>query len=297
MRMYQNTTRELDVVDLDNMESRIRNPYRSALISLGGLLGLFSLPTLAAAILLMRGTVNQPISVLPFIGAGLFLLFGLAWVIALIAGQVKARQMTAFLRSQRAVVSWSYTDEEWEQIKEARWQEEHADWRVQLGCLTGLFGLVGLLTGLMIGAEEGWTEAITSGFIWGAAWTAAGGLIGGVIAGGSHLAARLAYRDPVPGLVALAPDEILANGDYFRGDGVRRYIRGARLEPGDPAQLVIQVWSPKFKGSAEEEWTIAVPRRMRETVEAILPLIARPDLSTEQDEPADEDEFVDQDEF
>jgi hypothetical protein len=284
------------MVDLDNME-RTRNPYRSALIPLGGLLGLFSLPTLIAAIMLISGTTNQPIAVLPFVGAGLFLLFGLAWLIALVAGQVKAGQMKAFLHSQRALISWSYTDEEWEQIKEAKWQEECADWRLQLGCLTGIFGLAGLLTGLMIGAEEGWAEAITSGLTWGAAGIACGGLIGSVIAGGSHLSARLAYRDPVPDQVALAPDEILANGDYFRGDGTRRYIRSARLEPGDPAQLVIQTWSPKLGGSAEEEWIVAVPRRMRETVEATLPLIARPDLSTEQDEPVDEDEFIDQDEF
>jgi hypothetical protein len=284
------------MVDLDNTESRIRNPYRSALISLGGLLGLFCLPTAVAAIMLMRGTANQPIAVLPFIGAGLFLLFGLAWVITLIAGQVKAWRMATFLRSQRALISWSYTDEEWEQIKEARWQEEHTDWRVQLGCLTGLFSLIGLLTGLMLGAEEGWAEAITSGLVWGAAWTAAGGLIGGVLAGGSHLAAYLAYRDLVPGQVALAPDEILANGDYFRGDGTRRYIREVRLEPDDPARLLIQIWSPKLRGSAEEEWDVVVPHRLRGSVEAVLPLITRPDLSTEQDEPIDESEFLDRDE-
>jgi hypothetical protein len=284
------------MIDPTNTESKIRNPYRSALVSLGGLLGLFSLPTLMAAIMLIRGTANQPIAVLPFIGAGLFLLFGLAWIIALAAGQIKVGRMKAFLRSQRALISWRYTDEEWEQIKEARWQEEHADWRIQLGCLTGLFGLIGLLTGLMLGAEDGWIEAITSAFIWGAAWTAGGGLIGGVLAGGSHLAARLAYRDPVPGHVALAPDEILANSDYFRGDGTRRYIREARLEPGDPTRLLIQVWSPKLKGAAEEEWDVVVPHRLRGTVEAVLPLIARPGLSTEQDEPINENEFLGQDE-
>ena len=273
------------MIDPIDPESRIRNPYRPALITIGGLLILFAVPALATVVVITRGTIAQPAAPFLFVGAGLFLLFSLSWAITWAAGLIKARRMTAFLRSQRALVGWRYTDDEWEQIKEARWQEEHADWKVQLGCLTGLLGLAGLLTGALIGAEEGSAEAIVSGLAWGAAGSVSGGLIGAVIAGGNRLAARRAYRDPVPGLVALAPHEILANDDYFRGDGVNRYIKEAHLEPGDPAQLLIQVWSPKFRGAAEDEWTLAVPPRMRQAVAAVLPLIAAPNPATDQEEP------------
>jgi hypothetical protein len=259
--------------------SSIKNPYSAAFPPLWGLVGLSFLSALITVIMVLRDEGNQPVMPFLLVATGLFFLSGLTLLITWSLGQIKARQMNAFLHSARPLLRWSYTPEEWRPIRETRWQEEREDWRVQLGCLTLLFGVVGLLTGLLIGAEEGLMEAIEGSMAGTLLGGAVGGLIGGAVAGGNHLAARKAYRQATPEEVALAPHEILANGEYFKGDGTYRYIQRAHLEPGSPPRLVVKTWSPRLRGSSEEEWVIVVPPRLAEEVAAILPqmVLTRPD--------------------
>jgi len=47
-----------------------------------------------------------------------------------------------------------------------------------------------------------------------------------------------------------------------------------RLDPGDPTTLVVDIWSPKVCGSAEEAWVVVVPARALEAVRAALPRLA-----------------------
>ena len=250
---------------------KIDNPYVPALATLGALTGLFFLPALVTAVLIARGAFDQPAMPFLLVGSGLFILFAMVLLIVWVIGRVKVRQMEAFLSSERPLVRWQYTPAEWQAISEARWEDEKEDWKPQLGCMSGLFGLIGLLTGLLLGMEEGLWEAVVAGLGGAALGAAIGALIGAAVAASSHLSARKAYRNPVPGLVALAPHEVLANGDYFRGNGIHRYIQSAQFLPDDPGQLAVQIWAPKIKGPAEEEWLIAVPPHHRKTVEAILP--------------------------
>ena len=246
------------------------HPYRSAIVIMAGMTGLFALPTALIGFLDAGSGAMSEWFWLGGIACGFF---GLLLLIVWVLGRAKAGRMVAFLGSDRPLVRWTYTEDEWAQIQALRRQEAAGDGRLQLGCLTGLFALVGLLVGGMVGAEEGWGEAIGGGAAGLALGAGTGALIGGIVAGGNALAGRWADRDP-PDQVALGRDEIMANGDYFRGKGRLRAVRGARLEPGRPATLVVDIWSPKVRGEAEETWVVVVPDRAVEAVRAALPRLA-----------------------
>ena len=70
-------------------------------------------------------------------------------VVILGARALQRRQLRAFVASKRSMVRWAYTPQEAARIRAARWDEERADWRLQLFCLTGLAGMVGALVGLI----------------------------------------------------------------------------------------------------------------------------------------------------
>lgn len=250
--------------------ARPTNPYRSAVVTLAGMTGLFALVAALTGLLGERADAPSAWFWPAAIVCGFFgLLLFIVWVL----GRIKASRMAAFLGSDRPLVRWTYTDDEWAQIQALRREESAGDGRLQVGFLTGLFAFIGLLVGLMVGFEEGWGEAIGGGAAGLAIGGGAGALIGGVVAGGNALAGRWADRD-LPGQVALGTDEILANGDYFRGKGRMRTVRGARLEPGDPTTLVVDIWSPKVRGSAEETWVVVVSDHALEAVRAALPRLA-----------------------
>ena len=245
------------------MESSLPHPYQRALIPLTGLAGFALLASLALAIFKLRG--------LFWISFVFFVVFGLLDLTVWLLGQLQVRRARAFLASDRPLVHWTYSAAEWQQWKESIWQEESADWKVQWGCLTILLALAGALTGGMLGIEEGILQLGLDAFLGFGLGALIGALIGGIVAGGNHWAARLAYQNPKPGQVALGPNEIYVNGDYFRGDGVHRYIRGATIRRGQPTTLELQLlFPPRPRRDPEEIWSFPVPTNFLEKVEKTL---------------------------
>jgi len=252
---------------------KIRNPHQRALTSGWMFIALSSLLALLALGLALLGGQRDQILMAPaLVGAGVFAILGLALCLTWLLGWRHVRRIRAFLASDRPLLRWRYTAEEWQTIKEAAWQEERSDWQVQLGCLTALFGLIGLLVGVMIGAEEGTGQAIFAGVTGLILGLLVGGVIGAVVASSNHLAIRQEYARPEPGQVALARHELYANDQYFQGDGHASYIRQATLQAGDPAVLQIDLQTtPRSRTSGQEEWLIVVPSRLLQDVKAVIP--------------------------
>jgi hypothetical protein len=66
------------------------------------------------------------------ISGGLTLLFGLIGLGTWLYGFWQVHKIKEFLTSGRPLVQWTYTPEEWQELKEANWQEEQGDWQLQL---------------------------------------------------------------------------------------------------------------------------------------------------------------------
>jgi hypothetical protein len=246
-----------------------RNPNGRALISLAGPTLLFVCAVLATGALWLILSLTW-LLVVALICAGMLAVFLLSMLISWIGGMVKVRRIRDFLASDRPLVRWTYTPPEWRAIREAEWQEEKSDWQIQLGCLSALLGLAGLLAGALIGLDEGLLEAVAGGLLGGILGAAVGGAIGGAIAGSNYLAGRWEYAQHQPGQVALAQDEIYANGDYFRGNGRSSAVQHAEMLPGSPPTLRIEILAPpRPRMSREQEWQVPVPARLRDDVERI----------------------------
>ncbi|MBN1316420.1 MAG: hypothetical protein JXA42_13175 [Anaerolineales bacterium] len=219
-------------------------------------------------------------SLLPvmFISLGLFLLFLLALVIAWLSGMVQASRIEQFLASDRPVIRWQYTPQEWHEIKEGVWREDRTDWRIQWGCLTFLFGLIGLLVGVLVGAEEGLLEAVSGGLVGAVLGSATGGVIGGAVGIGNYLATKYAYQRNQPGEVALAPDEFYVNDSYFKVGPKDANCR-VELQTGSPSILKIgaQIYKPLLFREWDLEWSVVVPDRMLEQLSRKIPLLDNTD--------------------
>ncbi len=186
-------------------------------------------------------------------------------------GHTLRRRAAAFLAGERPLVRWTYAMPEWEQLKEATWAEEQGDWKLQLGCLSVLFAITGLLTGFLVGLEEGFPQAVGGAGIGLVGGGIVGGVIGAVVAVGNHLSARWAYAQSTPGEVALGRDEVYAFGNYFRGNGRSSFVRRATLHRGVSPRLHIEIQlPPRLRASSVEEWVFPVPSQMCTAVEAIL---------------------------
>ena len=260
--------------------AKLRNPNRPALLSVGTMVGLLVGPVLLLLALVSRGYGELALLIPTIILTGLLVLFVIAWVVAWLAGLRQLGRIRAFLASNRPLLRWDYTPEEWREIREANWQEERGDWRIQFGCLAFLLGLVGLLVGAMVGFDEGLEEAMIYGLAGGGGGLLFGGLLGGVVAAGNHLAVRSAYHQAEPGIVALAPHEIYANDQYFRGNGQTTYLKRASLlpaEPNVPPRLLLELKvPPRPRTSSDQEWEVMVPPRLVQAVEAVLPRLNGP---------------------
>jgi hypothetical protein len=274
---------------------RIPHPYQQGLPALVGLVALTFVIVLVSAIMAALGMWKSGVVVLLSMPLALF---GLILLIVWLQGLAQVRQATAFLASDRPLIRWTYTPAEWQEIKEAKWQDEKGDWRVQWGCLTALLGLAGLLAGLFIASDDISSSLFTleaaielaTGALGGAAIGAlAGGVIGALVAGGNYLGARNDYRQRTPGHVALAPKEFyansgnFANSGYFRANG--NAITRVELTRGNPTILTIVTYTSRVRGPREEEWEIVVPRRLVDEVEAIVPqiVVSGPGSETEEE--------------
>jgi hypothetical protein len=246
-----------------------RNPHGRTLIALAGPTLLFVCAVLAAGALWLLLSQTW-LAVVALICALMLAIFLLSLLVSWIGGVVKVRRIRDFLASDRPLLRWAYTPAEWRAIREAEWQEEKSDWRIQLGCLSALLGLAGLLTGALIGLDEGALEAVAGGLLGGALGAAVGGTIGGAIAGSNYLAGRWEYAQNEPGRVALAQDEVYANGDYFRGNMRNSGVQRAEMLPGSPPMLRIEILAPpRPRTSREQEWLVPIPARLRDDVERI----------------------------
>lgn len=209
------------------------------------------------------------------IAVGFLVLFGVMTLIVWVWGWTHIRRSNEFLASDRPLVRWKYSALEWERLKEAVWEEEGGDWKVQLGCLTVLFAIAGLLTGLLIGSDEGWGQAILGGVIGLVSGGVIGAVIGAVVASSQHLMVRKAYAQAEPGEVALGRDEVYALGNYFKGNGTSSYVRRVTLHRDAPVRLHIEIQlPPRVRGPVEAAWMVPVPPQMIEAVEEVLPMIA-----------------------
>jgi len=250
------------------MNHKIKNPnFPQGLISMAFLGVLFSLPFIF--IVAISGQWDSQMAIwllLPTVFCGVV---GVMWW----QGQAKIKQIEAFLNSHRPLVSWIYTAEEWAEMKEQIWQEQKGDWKLPLGCLTAIFSLVGLLVGIAVGADESFDQAVLhggSGVIMG---TIVGVVLGAITANLNHWLARQAYLDPIPDEVAIGDQEIFANGQYFKANGVSRYIQEIRFKAGKPAHLIIKIQTSNFRGSIKQKWLILVPSRLSDQVQAVIPII------------------------
>ncbi|MEZ4527617.1 MAG: hypothetical protein R2941_16990 [Desulfobacterales bacterium] len=260
----------------DKASIRIKAPYTAALTTVKGLMILPLLLIAAGAGLQMAGSFSWNMVAYIMGGIAFGILF-LSWLILLIRRNLIASRMKDFLGSNRVLVQWSYSSEEWKQMREDIWQEEKGDWRIQLGCLTVLFGVVGLLTGGMIGADEGGAEALIGALTGFLAGLAPGAVIGTVVSRINLLISRRAHADRIPAHVALGHQEILFNDEYFRGNGISRYLQNVRFGRGEQAdELTFNIWWPQIRTDPEKEWTIPVPDHMRQQVESVLDRIAAP---------------------
>jgi ABC-type amino acid transport substrate-binding protein len=267
---------------------RVRHPYERAMLTVGRLVGLFAIPAaVLAAVLALGRQPDGAWAALLMVGSGLFAFMALIWVIVWLWGLLQMRRIRAFMASDRPLIRWTYTTEEWAAFKNERWDDERSDWKVAFGCLAIIFALVGLLVGGMIGLDDDLAAAIGGALLGALAGGAIGALIGGTVAWGNHLGARrdLARANPDP--VVLGNQELYMNGDYFRGHGTRRYVREAQLEPGPPLTLSITVLNPKPRGGPEETWQVPVPERFAREVETVLPYLVGTQSVREAPHPGD----------
>jgi len=248
------------------------NPSRPYARALRTVLALFLL-ALAALLIGAVLAVAAFWSPLAVVVSGAFAaLFGVMLVAIVWAGIVRQRQIADFVGGDRPLVRWTYTPDEATSIRAGRWEEERADWKVQFGCLTGLFGIVGVLVGVM-GYFSGELDPLVAtgvGLAFGAA-------VGGVVALANHAGANAGRGATGPASVALGIGEFVFDGEYFRERGAEHVIEGMRLEEGAVLDLVIETWSHPWyqRTSLEREWHILVPSEQVDGVRRLVASVER----------------------
>ncbi len=223
------------------------HPYETALIQAGALVGVLAV---ASGILwILWRAMGGGWSVALILTGGLAALMAVVWTITWLMGARGQRRARRFLRSARLLAAWVYTPAEWKQLQDQRWADERDDWKLQWGGLAVIFGLMGTLLCALIGWEEGLPEAAIGAVLGAVAGAAVGSVLALGVAGGGHWAARRASRRLGPVVVALGCCEVYDGTQYFGGDGVRRYIQEAKWEGGAPGWLVVNIFSPKVRGT------------------------------------------------
>jgi hypothetical protein len=255
------------------MKQTFKNSKIQSAISLSGLLLLFFFTSLILSGLVYYADMDTLLPVL-FISLGLFALFFLALLITWLSGLIQAQRIRKFLAGERPVIRWEYTPQEWYEIKEEAWQDEKGDWRIQWGCLTFLFGLIGLMVGVLIGAEEGMLEAVSGGLVGVVLGSLIGGMIGAAVGAGNILAAKYAYKRTRPWEVALAPGEFYTNDSYIRFDPQRTdHKLELQTESKSTLHFEVRIYKPFLFREWDMEWSILVPDRMVEMVRNKLSLL------------------------
>ncbi len=148
-----------------------RQPYAGTFLTLGALATLCIVVGMGAAALSGETTYLFASGMIgiTFLIAALFL-----WFI----GWNNRRRGAEFLQSDRVLVAWVYTPEEWQQVRQYFYERVRSD-SPPYGCLPILFGGIGFLVGVMVGMTESrdLAEAAASVLV----GTLAGAIVGGVL--------------------------------------------------------------------------------------------------------------------
>ncbi len=248
------------------------NPNRPYARALRTVLALFllALAALIASAILARAVEGAFAGV---VVSGIFAaLFGIILLAILGAEGVRRRQVEAFVASDRPLLRWTYTPTQAKRIRAGRWEEERSDWKMQFGCLTGLFGLVGALVGVM-GYFSGELDPLVAT----GAGLAFGAMVGGVVAVANHAGARAERGAGGPMMVALGIGEFAFDGEYFRERGAEHVIETMRLEEDTSPTLVIETWSRPWyqRTPLEQEWHIPVPKEQVDAVRRLVEAVGR----------------------
>ncbi len=216
----------------------------------------------------------------------------LTQVVLWLAGRSNARHGAEFLGSNRPLVRWVYTPEEWQQVRSLFYEKAQTD-QPPLGCLPILFGGIGLLSGFFIGLEEGFPEGFMAMLI----ALGVGALFGGVMILPVKLinyrAAQNIMRASPPATVALGSHELFYERIYF--DARVHQLKSIRLRERKRTMphLEIDRFVSRYSLVIHFPTTIFVPPRMLPEVQEALPRIvaaARGWDSDEPEEPMDDEE-------
>ncbi|WP_129631088.1 hypothetical protein [Candidatus Oscillochloris fontis] len=201
------------------------------------------------------------------------LTFFFTQIIFWVAGRSNARHGAEFLGSNRPLVRWVYTPEEWQQVRSLFYEQMQSN-QPPLGCLPAMFGGVGLLTGFFIGLEEGFPEGFVAMLIALAIGVAFGGLMILPVKIINHQAAQNIMRATSPATVALGSHELFYERVYFDARVHRLNAIRLRERKRTMDYLDIDRFAPRYSLVIYFPSIIYVPPRMLPAVQEVLPKIA-----------------------
>jgi hypothetical protein len=214
--------------------------------------------------------------------------FLIAALILWVEGRNNQHRGSEFLQSDRVLVAWVYTPEEWQQVRQYFYEHMRSD-HPPYGCLPILFGGIGFLVGLMMGMTDSreLVEAAASVLV----GTLAGAVGGGVLILPVYLInqstiERMRHPTP-PACVALGRNELFYERVYL----------DARLHPIDAIFLkqrpllhlkVVRHRADSYIGRISVTYffpsIILIPPRMISAVEETIPQIAAYGQASDSDE-------------
>ncbi|EFO82114.1 hypothetical protein OSCT_0037 [Oscillochloris trichoides DG-6] len=214
------------------------------------------------------------------------LTFFFTQIIFWFAGRSNARHGAEFLGSNRPLVRWVYTPEEWQQVRSYFYEQMQRN-QPPMGCLPAMFGAIGLLTGFFIGLEEGFPEGLVPMLIALAVGAGFGGLMIIPVKIINHHAAQNIMRASTPATVALGSHELFYERAYFDARVHRLNAIRLRERKRTMARLDIDRFVPRYSLAIYFPTIIFVPPRMLPAVQEVLPKIAVHGRAWEGEDPGD----------
>jgi len=237
-----------------------KHPYLSGLLGWSVITLFFCTPAL---IRLLGFWQDLPLIVLLIPGLIFMIILVITWLI----GIIELNLATDFLNSERPLIKWTYTKENWLKMKDLELQESLGDPRLAFWALTILFSIVGLLVGLM-GIDDINFLVIT---LIGAAF---GMVLGGIVSLSILITNIIAEREKTeePGQVAIGETEILSSNRYVKFRGKYNILKDVTFKKGSPSKLVFAIlcWGPRRRRL--EKWSILIPSHLEEQVKTLLPI-------------------------
>lgn len=207
----------------------------------------------------------------PYAALLIFLLF--LFTLLIFLGQLwgNVSQAREFILSERPLIRWRYSPDEWQQVRQVQFNGSTEDMKEMAGCAVPFFAGVGTLLGTVLGSVEGFVGAVPGAAIGALAGYIFGKILVPIATGLNQSTNRELYRTDLPVWVVLAPGEIYYNRQYFRADAIGDRLEGMNLEEGALTWLRIETFAPRGSITASFDGNIFVPCRMLATVKAVLP--------------------------